>query len=126
MSKLILIVDDSSTAVDQCKTVLHNNGFETVVATNGIDAIAMSKEHKPNAILMDIVMPGEINGFQATRQITRDPETKDIPVIMVTNKDQETDRIWGKRQGAKWYLTKPVSDADLINTINEALTLGSA
>ena len=123
MSKLILVVDDSSTAVDQFKTVLQSNGFETIVATNGIDSIAMAKERKPDVILMDIVMPGEINGFQATRQITRDPETKHIPVIMVTNKHQETDRIWGKRQGAKWYLTKPVSDVDLVNTINEALAL---
>jgi twitching motility two-component system response regulator PilH len=122
MSKLILIVDDSSTAVDQFQTVLLSRGFETIVATNGTDAIKMAKENMPDVILMDIVMPGAINGFQATRQITRDPETKDIPVIMVTNKDQETDRIWGTRQGAKWYLIKPVSDADLIDTVNKALT----
>lgn len=121
MAKLILIVDDSSTAVDQFQSTLLGRGFETIVATNGTDAIKMAKENKPDVILMDIVMPGEINGFQATRQITRDPETKDIPVIMVTNKDQETDRIWGTRQGAKWYLIKPVSDADLIDTINKAL-----
>jgi twitching motility two-component system response regulator PilH len=123
MSKLVLIVDDSSTAVDQFKTALLKNNFETIVATNGADAIAMAKENKPDVILMDIVMPGEINGFQATRQITRDLSTKDIPVIMVTNKNQETDRIWGKRQGAKWYLVKPVADAELIDTVNKALAL---
>lgn len=123
MSKLVLIVEDSSTVVDQIKTTLTAHGFSTIVADNGADAIAMAKEHNPAVILMDVVMPGNINGFQATRQITRDPETKHIPIIMITNKDQETDRIWGQRQGAKWYLVKPVSDEELLSVINQALTL---
>lgn len=123
MSKLVLIVDDSSTAVDQFKTVLVSNGFKTIVATNGAEGVAMAKENNPDVILMDIVMPGDINGFQATRQITRDPKTKNIPVIIVTNKHQETDRIWGERQGAKYYLIKPIADADLIDAINKALAL---
>ena len=74
----------------------------------------------PDAVLMDIVMPG-LNGFQATRQLTKDPETGHIPVIIITTKDQETDKIWGERQGAKDYLTKPVDEDTLIATLNKVL-----
>lgn len=120
MAVLLLVVDDSPTETHRFKELLTKHGYEIIVASNGADGVAMAKQNKPDAVLMDVVMPG-LNGFQATRQITRDPDTKDIPVIIVTTKDQETDRIWGERQGAKGYLVKPVSDNDLLNTISKIL-----
>jgi twitching motility two-component system response regulator PilH len=120
MAVLLLVVDDSPTETFRFKELLSKHGYEIIVASNGADGVAMAKQNKPDAVLMDVVMPG-LNGFQATRQITRDPDTKDIPVIIVTTKDQETDRIWGERQGAKGYLVKPVSDNDLLDTISKIL-----
>lgn len=117
----ILIVDDSPTEVHVLKTMLEKNGFETMSATSGEDGIALAKQEKPDLILMDVVMPG-MNGFQATRKITKEPETSAIPVIIVTTKDQETDRVWGIRQGAKDYVTKPAQESELISKINQALT----
>ena len=86
-------------------------------AENGADGVAVARQELPDLVLMDIVMPG-LNGFQATRQLTRSPETKNIPVVIVTTKDQETDRVWGKRQGASGYLVKPVSESRLLSEIN--------
>lgn len=118
----ILIVDDSPTETFRFKEVLTKNGFNTVEAANGADGVTMAKSAQPDLILMDVVMPG-VNGFQATRQITRDPTTKHIPVIIVSTKDQATDRLWGKRQGAKDYLVKPVEEQLLIETINSYLNV---
>ena len=120
MALLLLVVDDSPTETFRFKELLSKHGYEIIIASNGADGVAMAKQNKPDVVLMDVVMPG-LNGFQATRQITRDPDTKDIPVIIVTTKDQETDRIWGERQGAKGYLVKPVSDNDLLDTISKIL-----
>ena len=116
----ILIVDDSPTEAHVLKGMLEKNGFEIETAENGTEGIERAKETKPDLILMDVVMPG-LNGFQATRQLTKDPETSSIPVIIVTTKDQETDRVWGMRQGAKDFLTKPVSEKTLMEKINAAL-----
>lgn len=110
---LILIVDDSPTEVHVMKGALEQGGFEVAVAVNGEEAITMAKKLHPGLIFMDVVMPG-INGFQATRTIARDPETSDIPVVMVTTKGQETDKIWGMRQGAVDYLVKPVRPPELL------------
>ncbi len=116
----ILIVDDSPTEVHVLKTMLQKNGFDTLEATSGEEGIEKARTERPDLILMDIVMPG-LNGFQATRQLTRDPDTASIPVIIVTTKDQETDRIWGLRQGAKDYITKPVEEKDLVAKIKAVL-----
>ncbi|MCO6413649.1 MAG: twitching motility response regulator PilH [Thiogranum sp.] len=116
----ILIVDDSPTEAHVLKGMLEKNGFETETAENGTEGIERAKELKPDLILMDVVMPG-LNGFQATRQLTKDPQTSGIPVIIVTTKDQETDRVWGLRQGATDFLTKPVSEKILMEKINAAL-----
>ncbi len=94
-----------------------------ITATNGVEAIETARNEKPDVILMDVVMPG-INGFQATRQITQNPETKHIPVIVVSNKSQQTDRVWGLRQGAADYLAKPVKDQVLLETIRNVLAGG--
>jgi twitching motility two-component system response regulator PilH len=110
---LILIVDDSPTEVHVMKGALEQGGFEVAVAVNGEEAITMARELHPGLIFMDVVMPG-MNGFQATRTIARDPQTSDIPVVMVTTKGQETDKIWGMRQGAVDYLVKPVRPPELL------------
>lgn len=122
MSKRVLIVDDSPTEMHILTEILQKNGFTVLTATNGADGVALAKKEKPELVLMDVVMPG-LNGFQATRQIAKDAETSHIPVIIVTTKDMETDKIWGMRQGAKAYLTKPVDEAELLNKIKELLQL---
>ena len=86
--------------------MVENQGPEAITASNGLEGIEQARAQKPDLILMDVVMPG-LNGFQATRQLTKGADTAHIPIIIVTTKDQETDRVWGKRQGAKDYLTKP-------------------
>jgi twitching motility two-component system response regulator PilH len=117
---LILIVDDSPTEVHVMKSALEKHGYRIECASDGAEAIVKAKSLKPDLIFMDVVMPG-INGFQATRKLAADPETKSIPVIMVTSKDQETDRIWGMRQGAIDYLVKPVSASELVQKAQAAL-----
>lgn len=116
----VLIVDDSPTEVYKLATMLEKNGHQVYKADNGADGVALAKKELPDAILMDIVMPG-LNGFQATRQLTRDPATSHIPVIIVTTKDQETDKVWGTRQGARGYLTKPVEEAVLVRALADVL-----
>lgn len=112
----ILVVDDSPTERYFLTDILRKNGFEVLSATSAEEGISRAKEDKPDLILMDVVMPG-LNGFQATRMLSRDEQTKAIPVIMCTTKDQETDRIWGLRQGAVDYLVKPITAEGLINKI---------
>ena len=116
----ILIVDDSPTEIHVLKTMLEKNGHQAIAANNAEEGIAKAKAEQPDLILMDVVMPG-LNGFQATRQLNKDPATSSIPVLIVTTKDQETDRVWAMRQGAKDYLTKPVREADLVGKIKTAL-----
>ena len=110
---MVLIVDDSPTEVHVMRQALRKQGYDTAAAADGAEGIRMAQELKPDLILMDVVMPG-VNGFQATRQLSKDPETADIPIIMVTTKGQETDRIWGMRQGAIDYIIKPFADTELV------------
>jgi twitching motility two-component system response regulator PilH len=119
MSK-VLVVDDSKTEIFQFREMLEKLGYEVITAENGRDGVAMAKQEQPDVVLMDIVMP-DMNGFQATRQITRAAETKHIPVIIVSSKDQETDKVWGERQGAKGYLTKPVNAQELSTVMQSFL-----
>ena len=114
--KKILIVDDSPTDRQFFMETLSKQGYQCVTAESGEEAIEKSKSEKPDLILMDVVMPGT-NGFQATRTITRDEATKHIPVIMCTSKNQETDKIWGLRQGAREYLMKPIDAKELVAKI---------
>ena len=116
----ILIVDDSPTQLNGLTKILAKHGYETIEAKDGALAVAKASSEKPDIILMDVVMPN-LNGFQATRQITRNPETSHIPVIMLTSKDQETDRVWAERQGASDYVTKPPSESDLLAKIQSLL-----
>ncbi len=121
----ILIIDDSPTEVHVFKNMLLNNNIEVSVAVNGEEGIEKAIEIKPDCILMDVVMPGK-NGFQATRDLSRNPATSAIPVIIITTKDQETDKIWGMRQGARDYIVKPTRERDLIERINRVLGADSS
>lgn len=116
----VLIVDDSPTETYKMETALTKNGFTVFKADNGVDGVAAAKKHLPDVVLMDVVMPG-LNGFQATRQLTQAAETSHIPVIIVTTKDQQTDKLWGKRQGAKGYLVKPVDEKHLIDCVRQIM-----
>jgi twitching motility two-component system response regulator PilH len=111
--KRVLIVDDSPTERFFLTNVLRKQGYEVITAESGELGVAVAKLEKPDLILMDVVMPG-LNGFQATRQLSRSAETQAIPVILCTTKGQETDRVWGMRQGAIDYLVKPVVADDLL------------
>ena len=114
--KRVLVVDDSPTERHAISEILHKAGYEVNTCDSGEEAVVQSKALLPDLILMDVVMPG-LNGFQATRVIARDEATKHIPVIICTTKSQETDKIWGMRQGARDYLIKPVSAAELLAKI---------
>lgn len=117
---LILIADDSPTEVYVLQKLLHKHGHEVLVAEDGQQAVEIATDKQPHLILMDVVMPN-LNGFQATRKLTRDPRTEHIPIIIVSSKNQETDKLWGLRQGARGYLGKPVSEQDLIDQINRLI-----
>jgi twitching motility two-component system response regulator PilH len=117
---VVLIIDDSPTELHLFQNMLEKAGFDTLVADSGEEGLKTARTALPDCILMDVVMPG-MNGFQATRQLTRDPKTADIPVIMITTKDQETDKIWGMRQGAVEYVVKPVGDKELVATVSSVM-----
>ena len=114
----VLIVDDSKTELMFLTDLLQRNGMSVRTAQGADDAFKRLAEEKPDLILMDVVMPGQ-NGFQLTRNITRDVRYADVPVIMCTSKNQETDRVWGLRQGAKDYVVKPVQADELIAKIRQ-------
>ncbi len=116
----ILVIEDSPTDQLALGRVLEKEGHVVLNASNGEAGVIMAINQQPDLILMDVVMPG-VNGFQATRQLSRLTETASIPVIIITTKDQETDRIWGMRQGACGYLTKPVKAHDLKVSVDAAL-----
>lgn len=116
----ILIVDDSPTDVQNLKNMLERSGHSVSEAHNAQEALDRVKAEKPDCVIMDVVMPG-VNGFQATRTLSKDPATQHIPVIVVSSKSQETDRVWALRQGAKEYLVKPVKETDLLGAIKAVL-----
>ncbi len=114
--KTILIVDDSAVERYHLNTMLRGKGYVVMEAADGQEAIDKAKANRPDLVLMDVIMPGA-NGFQVTRQISKDPALADVPVVLCTSKDAETDRVWGLRQGAKGYLVKPVQAEQLFKTI---------
>lgn len=121
----ILVVDDSPTQQANLVRIVSAHGHETIVAENGTQGVEVAKAELPDLVLMDVVMP-ELNGFQACRKITKSPETSHIPVILVTTKDQPTDKVWGERQGASAYIVKPPNEAELIAKVNELLAAATA
>ena len=116
----VLIVDDSPTEIHVLKTLLEKNGHDVGVASSGEEGVVAAKDMLPDVVLMDVVMPG-MNGFQATRQLSQQPETANTPVIIVTTKDQETDKVWAKRQGAVDYIVKPVQEKALLDALSRVL-----
>lgn len=116
----VLIVDDSPTDVRVLTTLLEKAGHKVSSAADADAGIALARRARPDLVLMDVIMPGT-NGFQATRTLSKDPETAAIPVVIVTTKSMETDRVWGMRQGARAFLTKPVSGAELLDTVHTLL-----
>ena len=116
----ILVIDDSPSQLMGIRRIVEKLGHECITAEDGAQGVELAKAELPDLILMDVVMPN-LNGFQATRSITRDATTGHIPVLLVTTKDQETDKVWGMRQGAKGYLTKPFTEGELSEVIVSAL-----
>ncbi len=116
----VLIVDDSQTEMLRMTRFLEARGHRVITADNGADGVALARAEKPDLIMMDVVMPG-LNGFQATRQLSKADDTSHIPIVVVTSKNQETDRIWARRQGAAAYLSKPVDEQELVVTLDQLL-----
>lgn len=116
----VLIIDDSATDVQALRAILEGGGHQALAAASAEEGLDLARAERPDVVLMDIVMPG-LNGFQATRQMGRDLRTRDIPVIVVSSKNGDTDRIWGKRQGACEYLVKPVDGNTLLAAVRAAL-----
>lgn len=119
-NKTILVVDDSKTDFLYVKNILDHGGYVVSYAPSGKDGIEAAKRIKPDCILMDVVMP-EMNGFQATRAISRAPETASIPVIILSSKSQETDKVWAQRQGATDYVVKPANPKELLSKLQTIL-----
>jgi twitching motility two-component system response regulator PilH len=116
----ILIVDDSPTDAYLVKNILEREGYKTSEASSGEEGIQKAIELRPNLIIMDVVMQG-LNGFQATRKITKNPQTSSIPVVIVSSKNMESDRAWGLMQGAKEFLVKPIKQKELLETLKKLL-----
>ena len=116
----VLIVDDSPTDLQNMKAMLVKAGHQVLLAANVQEANQALAADRPDCIVMDVVMPG-VSGFQATRQLSRDPQTQDIPIIVVSAKAQETDRLWALRQGAREYVVKPVREAELLAKLHAVL-----
>jgi len=116
----ILIVDDSPSQLLGIKRIVEKLGHEALTAEDGAAGVEAAKRERPDLILMDMVMPN-LNGFQATRTISKDADTAHIPIVLVTTKDQDTDKVWGLRQGAKAYVVKPIKEEELVRTLKELL-----
>mgnify|MGYP001164088318 CR=1 FL=1 len=121
---LILIADDSPTEIYLLKKILEKHSHRIIVAEDGQQAIELTQAERPDLILMDVVMPN-LNGFQTTRQLSKDPSTRNIPIIIISSKDQETDKLWGLRQGAKGYLSKPTNEKMLMSKVDQLLGTAS-
>jgi twitching motility two-component system response regulator PilH len=117
----ILIIDDSPTDVRVFTTLLERAGHQVVAVGSAEEGIERARAELPHLIIMDVIMPG-MNGFQATRTLTRDPITSAVPIVMITTKSMETDRVWGLRQGARAFITKPVNEKELLGCINDLLS----
>ena len=116
----ILIIDDSPTDVRVFTTLLEGAGHSVSAVSTAEEGVERVRADLPDLVIMDVIMPG-MNGFQATRTLSRDPNTADVPVVMITTKSMETDRVWGLRQGAKAFITKPVKEKELLACINDLL-----
>lgn len=116
----ILIVDDSPTDLQNTRIILEKAGHMVLEASGATDVLQRVKQERPDAVVMDVVMPG-VNGFQATRALSKDPDTKHVPVVVVSTKSMETDRVWALRQGAREYITKPFKPEELLGKLKNVL-----
>ncbi|MCP4041600.1 MAG: response regulator [Gammaproteobacteria bacterium] len=116
----VLVVDDSSTEVSGIQEILKANGYRVSIANSGEECLSIAGKLRPDLVLMDVIMPG-MSGFQATRKLTRDPVTASIPVVIISSKNAESDKVWGLRQGARDYIAKPFSAEVLIRAVKKNL-----
>ena len=116
-AKKILVVDDTAAHLQQIKEIVSEAGYQVITATSGREAVERTRAEKPNMVFMDIVMD-DLDGYGACREITRDEETRDIPVVFVSTKNQRADKIWAEKQGAKALITKPVDSAEIVDSLN--------
>ncbi len=114
--KKILLVDDSATELAHLQEICTSAGYTVITATTGKEAVDKAKSEMPDAVLLDVIMPG-MNGFQACRTITSDPETGHVPVVLVSCKGEKTDRVWGEEQGARGYITKPYTPEQILDQL---------
>lgn len=114
--RTVLVIDDSATDREMLGRMLCRHGYRVLHAHDGEAGVALARSEFPDLILMDIIMPA-MNGFQATRTLARDPLTRHIPIVVCSSKREETDRLWGMRQGARAYLTKPVDERELLDIL---------
>ena len=112
----VMVVDDSPSELSNIKGIVSDAGCIVISASNGKEALEKAKAEKPDVIFMDIIMP-EMDGYEATRHLSNDKETKDIPIIFVSSKSQKADRLWGQMQGGKAYITKPYSPDQIIDQL---------
>jgi twitching motility two-component system response regulator PilH len=124
MARKVLVVDDSATEVALITSSLRAVGFEVVTASNGEEALAHLERETPDAIVLDVIMPGK-NGFQVCREIRADQRWAALPIVMVTSKDQESDKFWGMKQGASEYITKPFAPESLVAAVRRYMLGGS-
>ncbi len=116
--KLIMIVEDSQTDMRIAENVCLNNGYEVVTVAEGDKVLAAAKEQRPDMVLLDVILPNK-NGFQVCRQLKQDAMTKEIKVVIVSSKDQASDKFWGMKQGADGYITKPYEENELLEAIEK-------
>lgn len=116
--KKVLVVDDSATDLKNLEQICAGAGYAVITASSGIEAVAKANREKPDAVLLDVIM-GDMNGFQVCRALTTNEATQHIPVVLVSSKAQKTDRIWGEQQGAKAYITKPFTPAQILSQLEQ-------
>ena len=116
MAKTILVVEDSPTQMQMVKMALQAGGYQVITAFSGDEGLEKARSERPGLVVLDVVLPGR-NGFQICRDLKRSPDTKDLPIILLTSRDQASDRFWGMKQGADLYLTKPCNNAELLAAV---------
>ena len=121
-NETILVVEDSPTYLRQITQLLQKNGYATISAMDGEEALEKAIQEHPDLIVLDVILPKK-NGFQVCRQLKTSPGTQDIKIIMLTSKSQDSDRFWGLKQGADEYLTKPIDDDNLVTSVTELLKI---
>ncbi|OGI47899.1 MAG: two-component system response regulator [Candidatus Muproteobacteria bacterium RBG_16_65_34] len=114
--RTVLVVDDSATDLKNLEQIVSGGGYSVITATSGKEAVSKAKSEHPDAVLLDVIM-NDMNGFQACRTITSDPDTQDIPVVLVSSKGEKTDKLWGAENGAKGYITKPFTAQQVLDQL---------